>query len=185
MKCVGFWINYAVDRTIPDSSQTQWIVPLGLQLLPGAILFFGVFFICPESPRWLARKDRWEDALKILVDIRKLPSDHEYIQTELADIRMTVEERSANRMTKSAMFKRLFEKGTRNRIAIGLLLMCCQNMTGVNIITYCECSLPETGIIATDRLPQTLPASSKPSASPAQTPSSSPPASTASQRPSA
>lgn len=41
-------------------------------------------------------------------------------------------------MTYMEMFKRLFQKGVRNRISIGLLLMACQNLTGVNIITYCE-----------------------------------------------
>jgi hypothetical protein len=30
-------------------------------------------------------------------------------------------------------FKELFHKGTRNRVAIGLTLMMCQNMTGVNV----------------------------------------------------
>lgn len=30
-------------------------------------------------------------------------------------------------------FKELFMKGNRNRVAIGLTLMMCQNMTGVNV----------------------------------------------------
>lgn len=137
---LGFWLNYIVARTIPVQTKTQWIVPLGLQLLPGTLLFFGMF-MCPESPRWLARKDRWEDAEKILVKLRNLPSEHEYIQTELADIRQQCEQRSTARLSKKAQFKKLFEAGTRNRVAIGLLLMACQNMTGVNIITYCEYSL--------------------------------------------
>jgi hypothetical protein len=38
----GFWINYAVNQTISKSTKTQWIVPLGLQLLPGILLFLGV-----------------------------------------------------------------------------------------------------------------------------------------------
>ena len=94
--------------------------------------------ICPESPRWLARMDRWEEAEKVLVDLRQLPSDHPYIRDELSDIRQQVELRTANRMTYREMFKRLIQKGVRNRILIGLLLMACQNLTGVNIITYCK-----------------------------------------------
>ncbi|KXH62871.1 quinate permease [Colletotrichum salicis] len=145
----GFWVNYAVDRTISDSTQTQWIVPLGLQLLPGVLLFFGIF-ICPESPRWLAKNDRWEDAKRVLVHIRELPADHDYVSTEINDIKRQVEDSSANRMTKSQMFKRLFEKGSRNRIGIGLLLMACQNLTGVNIITYYSPRIFETlGITGT------------------------------------
>ena len=112
------------------------MLPLGLQLVPGALLIFGMLF-CSESPRWLARKDRWEDVAAVLSDLRGLPSNHEYIRNELSEIQQQVEERTANRMTYSEMFKRLIQKGVRNRILIGLLLMACQNMAGVNIITYC------------------------------------------------
>lgn len=136
----SFWINYAVDRTISDRTQNQWVVPLGLQLLPGLLLFVGIL-TCPESPRWLARKDRWEDAQKVLINIRKLSPDHEYIQAELADIRRQIEERSTLRMSKKDMFKKLFQHGTRNRVAIGLLLMACQNLTGVNIISESRAAL--------------------------------------------
>lgn len=130
-------INYASDRTISSSKSTQWIVPLGLQLVPGALLCVGML-ICPESPRWLARQDRWDDAEKVLVHLRTLPADHPYVRDELSEIRQQVEQRSANRMTYIEMFKRLVEKGVRNRIMIGLFLMACQNLTGVNIITYCK-----------------------------------------------
>lgn len=44
---LGFWINYAVNQTISAETKVQWIVPLALQLLPGFLLFAGVFW-CPE-----------------------------------------------------------------------------------------------------------------------------------------
>lgn len=128
----GFWINYAVNRTISDSTKLQWIVPLALQLLPGAILFCGIIF-CPETPRFLAKRDDWEGAEKVLCQLRTLPADHPYIRKELSEIREQAESLNAGHLTPKQMFKRLFQKGTRNRIGIGLLLMCCQNMTGVNV----------------------------------------------------
>ncbi|PSK55434.1 Hexose transporter 2 [Elsinoe australis] len=147
---VGFWINYGVDRSISDAVDAQWIVPLGIQLLPGILLFVGMFF-CPESPRWLARQDKWEQAEKTLVFIRMLPSEDPYIQQELSDIRHQVEERSTLKLSKKDQAKKLFQKGTRNRLAIGLLLMACQNLTGVNIITYYSPRIFETlGITGTD-----------------------------------
>jgi hypothetical protein len=130
-------INYAVDRTISDDLKAQWITPLSLQLIPGVLLAVGILF-CPESPRWLARKDRWEEAEKVLVYLRTLPADNEYVRDELGEIRLQMEERSTLNRSKKEMAQKLFQKGTRNRIMIGLLLMACQNLTGVNIITYCR-----------------------------------------------
>lgn len=108
---------------------------MALQLLPGAILFCGIA-LCPETPRFLAKKDDWEGARKVLCQLRTLPADHAYIRKELAEIREHAEIMNAGHLTPKQMLKRLFQKGTRNRVGIGLLLMCCQNMTGVNIITY-------------------------------------------------
>ncbi|KAL3424468.1 quinate permease [Phlyctema vagabunda] len=150
---LGFWINYAVNQTISDRTKTQWIVPLGLQLIPGALLFFGILW-CPESPRWYAKKERWEEASKTLSLIRNLPEDHPYIQRELSDVREQIIlaiPAGGQKMSLKYMLNRLWQKGTRNRVAIGLLLMACQNLTGVNIITYYSPRIFETlGITGTD-----------------------------------
>jgi sugar porter (SP) family MFS transporter len=132
---LGFWINYGTDQTISDGNQAQWIIPLAIQLFPGIALFCGMFW-CPESPRWLAKRDNIDGAEKILTMLRGLPSSHPYVRRELGEIRAQVEERSTNRLSKSAQVKKLFQKGTRNRMGIGLALMFLQSFTGVNIITY-------------------------------------------------
>ncbi|KAI1843471.1 hypothetical protein JX266_010297 [Neoarthrinium moseri] len=140
---LGFWINFATDQTIDVNKQAQWIVPLALQLFPGVALFLGMMW-CPESPRWLARGDRFDEAERILTTLRGLPSSHPYIQEELGDIRAQVEERSTNHLSRKAQFKKLFQKGTRNRMGIGLALMFLQSFTGVNIITYYSPRIFET-----------------------------------------
>ncbi|KAF4201653.1 hypothetical protein CNMCM8927_001296 [Aspergillus lentulus] len=143
---LGFWINYAINRTISSSLRSQWQVPLGLQLLPGGLLLAGVFW-CPESPRWYARKDRWEEAERSLTWVRTLPADHPFIQDELQQIREQILIGLAPPTTKHSPWyyvRRLTRKGTRNRIGIGLLLMAFQNLTGVNIITYYSPRIFET-----------------------------------------
>ncbi|TDZ36751.1 Quinate permease [Colletotrichum trifolii] len=146
---LGFWINYATDRTINVNSQAQWVIPLALQLVPGLGLALGMIW-CPESPRWLARGDHFEAAERILTKIRGLPSDHEYIRREMNDIRTQVEQRTNNRLTKKQMFQKLFQKGIRNRLGLGMALMFLQSFTGVNIITYYAPRIFETlGITGT------------------------------------
>ncbi|KAH7323435.1 major facilitator superfamily domain-containing protein [Rhizoctonia solani] len=47
----------------------QWRVPMGLQLLPGVIFTILMIGVC-ESPRWLASKERKEDAIRTLAWLR-------------------------------------------------------------------------------------------------------------------
>lgn len=140
---LGFWVNYAVNKTISPNSEslspdykaeatdetfaasTQWMVPLGLQLLPGAILLVVLPF-CPESPRWLCGKDMWDQAERILADIRQLPIDHPYVAHEMREIRLAVEfeaHLAAKHPGLKGKLKDLTKKGIRNRLAIGLCLM--------------------------------------------------------------
>jgi hypothetical protein len=182
---LGFWINYGTDQHISSNSVAQYVIPLALQLAPGLLLGLGMFFFCPESPRWLARQDNFEAAEKVLCNLRGLPSDHEYIMRELGDIRRQVEERSTLNRTKKEQFMKLFQRGTRNRMGIGLALMFLQSFTGVNIITYYGMSnLVPIFFFALANTLQ-LPESSRPSASQEHRPSSSPRASTESPRHSA
>lgn len=128
---LGFWINYACDRTIDVRRQAQWIVPLAIQLIPGVLLLLGVAW-CPESPRYLAKNDNFEAAERILANIRGLDASHTYVQHEMSEIRAQVEERSVNHLSKKAQFMKLFQKGVRNRMAIALALMFLQSFTGVS-----------------------------------------------------
>lgn len=52
----------------PNQGTAAFRIPWGIQIVPGAILFFGFFFF-PRSPRWLASKDRWEEALQVLAHL--------------------------------------------------------------------------------------------------------------------
>ncbi|KAG8745058.1 hypothetical protein FRC10_008910 [Ceratobasidium sp. 414] len=144
---LGFWINYIMDRTVSSNTKTQWIIPLALQMIPGLFLLVGAAF-APESPRWLAKNDRWDEARDNLNKLRQLPADSTYVEDELQGVRNQIENErllvgSAGHSRWSS-FKELFMKGNRNRVAIGLTLMMCQNMTGVNIITYYSPRIFET-----------------------------------------
>jgi hypothetical protein len=146
---LGFWINYACAQTIDVNTIAQWTVPLAVQLIPGVLLFTGMIF-CPESPRYLARKDDFEGAEKVLCRLRGLPAEHEYIRREIADIRAQVEAHHTSALTLKQQFNMLFQKGVRNRMAIGMALMFLQSFTGTNVITYYAPRIFETlGIVGT------------------------------------
>lgn len=119
----GFWVNYAVNRTISPEGMTQWQIPLGLQLLPGFIMTV-LLPLCPETPRWLCKRDRFEDAERVLCHLRQLPASHPYILLEMGEIREDVMEKITGKALHfEQQWKELFKKGIRNRLGIGLALM--------------------------------------------------------------
>lgn len=48
----------------PAAFRVAW----GVQAIPAIVLFFALFFF-PESPRWLAGRERWEEVLEILAEL--------------------------------------------------------------------------------------------------------------------
>ena len=132
----GFWVNYGVNRNISGSSDSQWRIPFGIQLIPGALLMILMSWQ-PESPRFSAKKGRWEKVRKDLSYIRKLPTDHEYIDWEIDTIRAQLEnEQSETGLTFKAKLREIFSTNTKNRLFTGMALMLFQNLSGINAINY-------------------------------------------------
>lgn len=109
-----------------------------MQGLPAVCLAIGML-ISNESPRWLAKTDQWEKASATLGRVRNLPSDHEYVQSELREMREQLEFEA--RMAGGSGFWDLQRemwtiKGNRHRALISVGLMVCQQMTGTNAINY-------------------------------------------------
>lgn len=53
-----------------------------------AVFLNGAMLFLPESPRWLARKDRWEDCHRVLAIVHaKGDMNHAFVTRELSDIR--------------------------------------------------------------------------------------------------
>ncbi len=131
---LAFWINYSV--AINFSGKTMYIFPLAIQALP-AVLLCLCMLLCQESPRWLARQDRWEDTKRVLSRIRNLPPHHTYIQDEFQEIVSQLEHE--RRLIGDATFWNLQREmwtipGNRKRAIISITLMVCQQMTGTNAI---------------------------------------------------
>ncbi|KAJ6439794.1 MFS sugar transporter-like protein [Purpureocillium lavendulum] len=68
---IQFFIQYGAAESIsggprdPNQSTNAFRIPWAVQMVPALGLFVGLFF-CPHSPRWLASKDRWHEALVVL-----------------------------------------------------------------------------------------------------------------------
>ncbi|KAF9882724.1 hypothetical protein FE257_005342 [Aspergillus nanangensis] len=133
---LAFWINYGSLLHITGTA--QYMTPLAMQALPAILLFCGMFF-CNESPRWLAKQDRWEDARATLSRVRALPSTHPYVENEFQDM-VTQLEHERQLVAGSGIWDLMKEMwlipGNRKRAMISIFLMVCQQMTGTNAINY-------------------------------------------------
>ncbi|KAL9047636.1 MAG: hypothetical protein Q9206_006599 [Seirophora lacunosa] len=102
----------------------------GLQMIP-AICLFGAMFFLPESPRWLARKERWEDAHAVLTLVHgKGDPDSPFVRRELEEIRAMVE---FERQNADITYLELLKPHMINRTHIGVFTQIWSQLTGMNV----------------------------------------------------
>jgi len=108
-------------------------IPWALQMIPAILLFFSMLLM-PESPRWLAKKDRWEDCHKVLTLVHgKGDPDSPFVRIEMQDIQEMVE---FERRNKDASYMDLLKPNMLNRTIVGLFMQIWSQLTGMNIMMY-------------------------------------------------
>ena len=120
---VVYFTNYAFASALGDDS---WRYMLGSEAIP-ALMFFGLLFIIPESPRWLFKNHQEAKAREVL---RKLEGE-DHIAEELSEI-----EESLKGEQEKVAFADLF-KGKMTKVTIiGIILAMLQQLVGINAIIY-------------------------------------------------
>ena len=116
------------------SGFSVWRIPLGLQLVPAGIMAFGLLTV-RESPRWLASKDRIDEAIRNLAYLRKLSVDDEPVRHEMAEIEAAIaEERDARQGL--GLKEVFFGKGNSIRFVIAIVIFLLQQWSGQNSVNY-------------------------------------------------
>ncbi|CAD6564822.1 MAG: hypothetical protein ASARMPRED_005693 [Alectoria sarmentosa] len=128
--CVSYWVDYTVESRVPASTR-QWQIPIGLQLVPGGILCLGMLLI-PESCRWLAKRDRVDEALKSLIWIRG--GDSAEVQGEFAEILKGVSEEV--RAKENVTWRECLLPANRYRLFLAITIQLNQQLTGNTSLAY-------------------------------------------------
>jgi hypothetical protein len=95
-------------------------------MTPAVLLFIGLLFT-PESPRWLAKKDRWEDCHKVLVLVHgKGDPNNPWVAKEYRDIQEMCE---FERRNADVSYLELFKPKMINRTHIGVFTQVWSQLT--------------------------------------------------------
>lgn len=136
---VAYWLEFGVSFIDGGKSAVRWRFPIAFQIIPLLVLL-AICWTFPESPRWLCKADRDDEALYILQRLRGTDgADAGKAELELNDIRRVVElERQMSHGT--SYFHMLFGIGsgklhTGRRVQLCIWLQIIQSWTGIAGIT--------------------------------------------------
>lgn len=119
-----------------------WRVMLGIALVPAIALFAGSYFL-PESPRFLVRNHRFDEAEEVLHRLR-IPEDAD---TEYRRIRHAHDERQDQREVRPTRI--LAFRWVRVLVLVGIGLSLCNQLAGINaVVYYAPALLTSTGVAA-------------------------------------
>ncbi|OJJ02059.1 hypothetical protein ASPVEDRAFT_132485 [Aspergillus versicolor CBS 583.65] len=133
---VAYFFNIGMSYLSPYNP-VQWRLPIAFQALFIVLQVFLVFFL-PESPRWLAKRGRHEEALDILTQLssktlcdglgeaRKLKAD--------IDRSLAFEESGGSSKFREVFTSGPLKIGRRYLLACGLQSM--QQLSGINVLVY-------------------------------------------------
>ncbi|XP_020092781.1 probable inositol transporter 2 [Ananas comosus] len=128
----GQFLSYLINLAFTNAPGT-WRWMLGIAGVP-ALVQFVLMLLLPESPRWLYRKRREEEAEAIL---RKIyPPDE--VEGEIQALRESVEaEIEENKSSEKISFVKLFKtKTVRRGLVAGVGLQVFQQFVGINTVMY-------------------------------------------------
>ena len=123
-----------------DEATWRWM--LGIELLPAVLYFICISYV-PESPRWLAMRDRDTQAKEVLA--RYNPP--EQIGRELQAIKASIASDAARA---AGGFRELLAPSLRKVMLIGLVVAVMQQVTGINAIFFYAPMIFEQSGIGTD-----------------------------------
>ncbi|KAK5796521.1 hypothetical protein VI817_005806 [Penicillium citrinum] len=122
-------VNYATQHRNDSGS---YRIPLAIQFAWALILAGGLLFL-PETPRFLIKKGKDDQALKSLVFLRRLQPDDPDIVAELEELKGNWEyEQSLG----SSSYMECFKGTTGKRTITGIIIQSLQQLVGINFIIY-------------------------------------------------
>jgi MFS family permease len=135
---IQYFIQYGASFTgggakSPTQGSAAFRIPWGIQMVPAFILFVGMFWF-PKSPRWLASKDRWEEAVRVLADLHGNGNvNHPKVLAEYKEIEEALR---FERQEAASSFTALLEPQMLKRVILGMSIQMWSQLCGMNVMMY-------------------------------------------------
>ena len=129
-------VNWLIARAVPEGAtldfireswngQVGWRWMFGAETVPASLFFLLMWFV-PESPRWLVKYGRDDQARRILARV----GGEAYALAEVADIKDTL----ADQEIAQVHFRDLLEPRLLKILGLGVFLAVFQQWCGINVI---------------------------------------------------
>jgi len=111
---LAYWIDFGFSFIEGPAS---WRTPIAIQLIFAIAVVFIVWGL-PESPRWLAKRGRMDEALEVICAVNDLPVDDPYVISEMESIRQVLAlEQNEQAKSWTSVFKKDILQ-TRKRVGL-------------------------------------------------------------------
>ncbi|RMZ04857.1 hypothetical protein D0862_05177 [Hortaea werneckii] len=131
----GIFLGFCANLAVYKVGAIAWRLQIGSAFIPAVPLTLGIYF-CPESPRWLMKKNRYQKAYRSLLKLRHHPiqaaRDLYYIHCQLQ-----IEASIVGKSNYVSRFTQLFTiPRVRRATMASFVVMIAQQMCGINIIAF-------------------------------------------------
>ncbi|KAK9376450.1 general substrate transporter [Lipomyces chichibuensis] len=151
----GIMVQYFIEYGCSFLESTaSFRLPWAIQTVPAVVLFVGLFWF-PRSPRWLASKDRWDEALRVLAFLRSAHNDVN-APLVLAEYKEIEDQISQEREEESNSYRELFSSKIRKRVLLSMAIQMWSQLTGINVMMYYIVYILESAGIANSMLASSI-----------------------------
>ncbi|RJE19403.1 Sugar and other transporter [Aspergillus sclerotialis] len=139
---IAYWFDYGMSYV---EGPVNWRLPIACQMVFAIFVILLVFGL-PESPRWLYRHERNDEALQVLCDVFDRAPDDEKVAYESEGILEAIELETLHGEYKWSQILKKDEVQTGRRVLLAYGMQFMNQMGGINLVVYYVTSVLEDNV---------------------------------------